>query len=151
VAFQTGEKPVAEAYCRASGIEFEWKSEGWLTTRQIRRAVATHPRTGETVWFNHATFFHVSTLEPDMRDALLGSMEEEELPNNTYYGDGSAIEPWVLDELREAYRKEMVAFTWQQADILLVDNMLTAHARRPYAGTRRVLVAMSDPRGWETV
>ena len=29
-------------------------------------------------------------------------------------------------------------------DLLLIDNVLTAHGRRPYTGDRRVLVAMSD-------
>lgn len=32
---------------------------------------------------------------------------------------------------------------WQSGDVLLVDNVLAAHARRPYAGVRRVLVATS--------
>ncbi|CAM5231048.1 hypothetical protein SANTM175S_04757 [Streptomyces antimycoticus] len=33
---------------------------------------------------------------------------------------------------------------WHTGDLLLIDNMLVAHGRRPYTGTRRVLVAMSD-------
>ncbi len=101
--------------------------------------------TGESVWFNHATFFHVSTLEASTRDALLAEFKEEDLPNNTYYGDGSQIEPQVLDELRDAYRQELVLFPWQQGDLLMIDNMLTAHSRTPYVGERNILVAMSTP------
>ncbi|MDT5269941.1 MAG: hypothetical protein QOH49_2127 [Acidobacteriota bacterium] len=149
--FQTSDKSEVEDYCRKSDIEFRWTTGDGLRTRQVRPAVARHPHTGEWVWFNHATFFHVSTLEPRLRDALLEIFGEGDLPNNTYYGDGSPIEPSVLDELRAAYQEEMVSFTWQQGDVLLLDNMLTAHARQPFAGPRKILTAMSELRSWQTL
>jgi alpha-ketoglutarate-dependent taurine dioxygenase len=135
---------VVEQYCHENDIQWEWKDGNRLRTRQVRPAVARHPRTGEMVWFNHATFFHVSTLEPTIRETLLAEFKEEDLPNNTYYGDGSPIESAVLDELREAYQQEMVPIAWQERDILMLDNMLTAHARAPFVGPRKVLVAMAD-------
>jgi alpha-ketoglutarate-dependent taurine dioxygenase len=144
-AFQTEDKAVVESYCRKNNVEFEWKAGSRLRTRQIRPAVARHPRTGEEVWFNHAIFFHVTTLEETLCEALLASFEEQDLPNNTFYGDSSPIEPDVLDEVRDAYLQECVAFGWQRGDVLLVDNMLTAHARAPYVGDRQVLVAMAEP------
>lgn len=142
--FQTEDKVAVEAYCREAGIETEWRGDR-LRTRQVRQAVAQHPMTGEMIWFNHATFFHVSTLEPSMREILLASLEEEDLPANTYYGDGSPIELSVLEEMREAYRRETVSFPWRKGDILMLDNMLVAHGRNPYVGRRRILVAMAEP------
>jgi alpha-ketoglutarate-dependent taurine dioxygenase len=143
--FQTTDKNVVEKYCRVNRIEVEWKDGDRLRTRQIRQAVAQHPYTGDMLWFNHATFFHVSTLEPTMRDALLAEFKEEDLPFNTYFGDGSRIEPSVLDEMREAYWQETVSFPWQQDDVLMLDNMLTAHGRAPYEGERKVLAGMAEP------
>jgi len=143
--FQTNDKTVVEQYCRKNSIEFEWRGEDRLRTYQIRPAVARHPRTNETVWFNHATFFNVSTLEPSMRAALLETFDEGDLPFNTYYGDGSVIEPSILDEFREAYKQERIAFPWQEGDILLLDNMSVAHGRAPYSGERKILVGMADP------
>lgn len=143
--FQTRDKSVVEEYCRKNAIKFEWKDGERLQTRQVRQAVAKHPKTGEFVWFNHATFFHVSTLEPTLRDALLAEFREEELPNNTYYGDGSPIEPEVLEELRTAYQQEMVLFPWQSGDLLMLDNMSVAHGRSPFVGQRKVVVGMADP------
>jgi hypothetical protein len=99
------------------------------------------------VWFNHAAFFHISTLEPSAQEVLLAGSGEEELPNNTYYGDGSPIEFSVLEEIREAYRRETVSFSWQEGDLLMLDNMLVAHGRNPYVGRRKILVAMADPVG----
>ncbi len=142
--FQTTDKDTVNRHCREQGIEVEWKEGNQLRTRAVRSAVVRHPITGETLWFNHAAFFHISSIEAGMREALLEEFDEEDLPANTYYGDGSPIEQDVLDELREAYRQETVAFPWQEGDILLVDNMLTAHGRAPYSGPRKVLVAMAQ-------
>lgn len=143
--FQTQNKEKIEEYCHSHGIDFEWKDANRLRTRQVRQAVMKHPQTGEDIWFNHAAFFHVSTLEPMIRDVLLSEFPEEELPNNSYYGDGLPIEVSVLDQIREAYRKETVIFPWQQGDILMLDNMLVAHGRAPFIGTRKVVVGMSEP------
>ena len=142
--FQTEDKSAVEAYCRQAGIETEWRGDR-LRTRQARPAIAQHPTTGETVWFNHAAFFHIFTLDPSTREGLLSNSAEEDLPNNTYYGDGTPIELSVLDEIREAYRLETVSFAWRKGDILMLDNMLVAHGRNPYVGPRKILVAMAEP------
>jgi alpha-ketoglutarate-dependent taurine dioxygenase len=142
--FQTSEKSVVEEYCRRNAIEFEWKNGDCLRTRQIRPAVRVHPRTGEMVWFNHAAFFHISAREPSVRDALLESFKEEELPYNTFYGDGTAIEPSIVASIMEAYRQERVVFPWQPGDVLILDNMSVAHGREPYQGERQVVVAMTE-------
>ena len=80
-----------------------------------------------------------------LREVLLEEFAEEDLPTNTYYGDGSRIEPEVLEELREAYRQETIAFPWQAGDVMVLDNILTAHGRGPYSGPRKILVTMADP------
>ena len=149
--FQSTDKTELEEFCRRTGIEVEWKKGDGLRTRQVRPALAKHPRTGEMVWFNHATVLHVSTIEPARREGMLKLIKKEDLPHNTYYGDGSPIEPLVLDAPREAYRQEMVIFHWRKGDILMLDNMLTAHGRMPFVGTRKVVVGMAEPLTWDDV
>jgi alpha-ketoglutarate-dependent taurine dioxygenase len=143
--FQTEDRAAVEARCREYGITAEWKEGNRLRTRAVREAIARHPRTGELVWFNHATFFHVTTLTPTLRDALTQEFAAEDLPTNTFYGDGAPIEPETLDALRVAYERETVSFQWRRGDVLLLDNMLAAHGRAPYAGPRRILVGMAEP------
>jgi len=143
-AFRTSERASVEEYCKAAQISFEWKDGDRLRTRQVRPAFIDHPKTGERLWFNHATFFHVSTLDADMRDVLTKWFSDSELPNNTYYGDGSSIAPDIMHQLRKAYLDEMVTFPWFAGDVIMVDNVLTAHARAAYAGQRKVLVAMAE-------
>ena len=145
--FQSGDKSFVEDYCHSNRIEFEWKTGGRLRTRQLRPAVALHPATGEAVWFNHAAFFHVSSLNRDVRETLLDDFGERELPYNTYYGDGSPIEQEALDQIREAYKAETVVFGWNRGDVMLLDNMSIAHGRNPYTGVRRILAGMSEPFG----
>lgn len=142
--FQTNNREEVEAFCHHQGIQFEWREANKLRTRQIRPAIAKHPHTGDLVWFNHAVFFHVSTLEAGIRKALLTEFSEEDLPHNTYYGDGSPIEADVLDELRTIYHEETIVFPWQTGDILMLDNMLTAHGRKPFVGKRKVVVGMAE-------
>ncbi|HWN43357.1 MAG TPA: TauD/TfdA family dioxygenase [Thermoanaerobaculia bacterium] len=149
--FQTEDRALVEEHCRHNGIEFEWKKGGGLRTRARRNAIARHPETGEMIWFNHATFFHVSTLPELIQEALLMQFEADDLPANSYYGDGSPIEPEVLDHLRACYDAETVRFAWEKDDLLLLDNMMVAHGRDPYAGDRKILVAMSHPTGWDDI
>lgn len=151
-AFQTDSRAEVEDYCARHEIACEWRGEEHLRTRQRRRAVALHPQSGVPCWFNHATFFHPSTLDPKVEAALLDAYGgPEELPNATFYGDGGAIEREVMEALRETYAACCVRFDWEVGDLLLLDNMLTAHARDPFRGERRIMTAMATPIRWSDV
>lgn len=142
--FQTEDRSVVEAYCREARAEFEWRDGNRLRTRQIRQAVATHPQTGDLVWFNHAHLFHLSNLQPEVRATLLSEFKEDELPRNAFYGDGTSIESSVLETIREIYRRQAVIFPWQKGDVIMLDNFLASHGREPFKGPRQILVAMAE-------
>jgi hypothetical protein len=71
------------------------------------------------------------------------------LPRHDSAGDGSrdpaGVFPEVLEELRRIYLDERIIFPWRRGDVLLLDNVLTAHAREPYRGERRILTGMAEP------
>lgn len=143
-AFQTDSRSVVEEYCLANDIYFSWGSDGTLSTRQIRPVVVRHPQTGEAAWFNHLTFFNIATLGQATADALL-SLGRDQIPNNTYYADGTDIEPALVEALQDAYRAETVSFEWREGDILMLDNMLVAHGRESFTPPREVVVGMAEP------
>lgn len=143
--FQTELRAQAEEFCRRNDIDYEWIQDGRLRTKQRCQGVAAHPQ-GETLFFNQAHLFHVSSLDAATRNALLSMFTEADLPRNAYYGDGTALEQPTLESIRAAYHAEATSFTWQRGDFLLIDNMLVSHGRMPYQGTRKVLVSMALPR-----
>lgn len=140
--FQTDDRGQVERYCAEHGIQTEWDGS-LLRTRQVRPALATHPRTGRTVWFNQAHLFHVGALQPSVRDGLLELFSERDLPRNAYVGDGSPISEAELAAINAAFAAATLAEPWATGDVLMIDNLLVSHGRRPYEGDRRVLVAMT--------
>jgi len=142
--FQTEDKSVVEEYCRQAGMEFEWKAGNNLRTRKIRPAIAKHPKTKEMVFFNQLPLHHISCLDAATRASLLSVFGEENLPRNVYYGDGTPIEDSVMEEIQAVYAQAAVSFPWQAGDILMLDNMLAAHSRNPFIGSRKIVVAMGE-------
>ena len=145
--FQTTERAEVETFCHANQLKFEWLEDGSLRTCQVNQASAVHPDSGDKVWFNQAHLFHITNLEPEIREALLGAMSERRLPRNTYYGDGMPIDIDALDAVRDVYKRNTIRFDWQRNDLLLLDNMLYSHGRETYSGNRQVLVGMSRVHG----
>jgi hypothetical protein len=91
----------------------------------------------------------VTTLPSEARRTLTKLFSEDDYPSNSCYGDGTPIEPDVLDEVRAAYRAEAVRFDWRTGDLLVLDNVLVAHGRDPFEGPREVVVALAEPMTWE--
>jgi alpha-ketoglutarate-dependent taurine dioxygenase len=142
-AFQTEDRGEVDAYCKEHGIQAEWLGGERLRTRHVVQATVKSRTSGRKAWFNQAHLFHVSSLPDDVERELRESFSEEELPRNAMYGDGSPLDPADLAEVRAAYAAEEIAFPWQTGDVVIVDNEQFAHGRRPYSGSRSLLVAMA--------
>jgi alpha-ketoglutarate-dependent taurine dioxygenase len=142
--FQTTDKKKVEDYCHKASIDFQWKGENVLTTQQLCPAVARHPYTGEMLFFNQIQLHHTFCLDPDIRASMLSMFRENDLPRNVYYGDGTPIEDSVVEEISRIYEQLAVRFQWQPGDVILLDNLTVAHARDPFEGERKVLVAMAE-------
>lgn len=141
--FQSEDRAEVEAYCAKIGIQAEWKPGNRLRTRQNGPAIVRHPLTGERIWFNHGTFFNALTLPDSIRDNLLREFGPQDLPQNTFFGDGSPIPEDVIRHLQGIYREVMVEFAWEKGDVVLLDNILSVHARNEFTGYRKILTAMA--------
>ena len=141
--FQTDDRAKVETHCRQSGITWEWTDTG-LRTCQIRPAITTHPKTGDCVWFNQLLLHHMACLDAPVRQSMLDSLGAANLPRHVYYGDGTPIPDAVVEAIQTAFAQAKIAFPWQMGDVLLLDNILTAHGRNPYEGSRQIVVAMGE-------
>ena len=144
-AFGTDDRSAVEAYCRANGIGFEWQPDGGLHTWQRRSAVVHHPVTGQRCWFNQIAFLNEWTIDPEVREYLVDMYGDDGLPFNTRFGNGDPIGADVVQLLNQVYEDNTVREPWQAGDLMLVDNIRTAHSREAYEGPREILVGMADP------
>jgi alpha-ketoglutarate-dependent taurine dioxygenase len=142
--FHTSDRAVVEEMCRKEGMTCEWTAAGNLRISQKSQAVITHPKTGEKSFFNQVQLHHPSCLDPQTQESMRSLFKEADLPRNVFYGDGTPIDDAVMEKLGELYWKLSVAFMWQEGDLILVENMLVSHARNPYVGPRKIVVAMGE-------
>ena len=121
----------AEARLRKLGYDWDWQEDDSLrATTPVLDAVRQLPD-GRTVFFNQliAAFRGWSDSRNDPSRAIR-------------FGGG---EPITLADMAEAIRlSDELTFDmlWQPRDVVLVDNFLVMHGRRPYSGRRRVLASL---------
>ncbi|MEQ9606697.1 MAG: condensation domain-containing protein, partial [Kiloniellaceae bacterium] len=141
--FKTDSREAVEAACRAVGTELTWFGDE-LQTRTHCPAVIVHPLTGERSFFNQVQLHHTRSLAPGLREDLIAMVGEDRLPRQVFFGDGTPIDDEIMDRLGELYEACAVRFSWRKGDVAMLDNMLAAHARDPFEGARRIVVAMGD-------
>ena len=129
-------------YCDKVDVALEVISDTHVATTQVRSAVHHHPVSKTPLWFNHVVFWHPTSLCPKVRVQLESLFSLKEFPYSTYFGDGSAIPDDIIAQIRQAYQDEEMVFDWADGDILVLDNWRIAHGRKPFTGSRNVLVAM---------
>jgi hypothetical protein len=144
-AFGTADRGEVERYCRANATEFEWQPDGTLRTWQRRSAVVRHPVTRQRCWFNQIAFLNERTIDPEVREYMVDLYGEDGLPFTTRFGNGDPVGEDIVELLNETYEAHTKREPWQSGDLLLVDNVRTAHSREPYEGAREVLAGLADP------
>ncbi|XP_078696817.1 dapdiamide synthesis protein DdaC-like isoform X2 [Branchiostoma floridae x Branchiostoma belcheri] len=138
--FNTDDRNEVEEHLAANNINWRWEENGallrWITLPALRMYRGTE------LWFNSAHFNNVSYLKlhpywrnKDLPDSLY--------PYNTYYGDGSDIEPEVLQHIRDVIWQVAVGFQMQKSDLLVLNNMYCQHARLSFTGPRKLAFAMA--------
>ncbi|MFT6006454.1 MAG: alpha-ketoglutarate-dependent taurine dioxygenase [Pseudoalteromonas tetraodonis] len=124
----------AEKKLQDLGYTWEWLSDGGLRAiTPILPAVRTLDN-GTQVFYNQ------------LIAAYLGWQGVRENPSSAItFGDGSDIQISALDLVVKLAKDFTYDLAWQDGDVVLIDNKLTMHGRRPYSGERKrqVLVALA--------
>ena len=135
-AFGTDDRSAVESYCRANAIEFEWQSDGGLRPGSVeRRGAASGHRPALLVQPDRVP----QRVDDRRRSARVPGRQygEDGLPFNTCFGNGDPIGEDVIELLNQIYVANTVREPWQAGDLMLVDNIHTAHAGRPTSGRAR--------------
>ncbi len=139
--FGTNDKNQVEQYCEKHQITYSWEANNAFKMEWHRPAIKQHMITKEDVWFNHSLFFNKLALP----SVLKNKIPDNDLPFNTYFGDGTAIKQEEFNQIKQAYNSTQFNVLWEKGDFVLVDNLLMSHGRESYTGPRKILVAMGDP------
>jgi alpha-ketoglutarate-dependent taurine dioxygenase len=49
-----------------------------------------------------------------------------------------------MKHILDVYQELEVTFSWQEKDVMILDNILVAHARNPFKGLRKLFVSIGD-------
>lgn len=164
--FNTTDKSKVEATCKEYEIEYEWLPNDKLRLINKQPAFIQHPISGEEVWFNHVQVFHrdaaaieygyIAKRQKSSRAYFYAFVTWfltvakkiftpiESLGTHTFFDDGSVIPKSYVANLEAAIWKNMTFFSWQQGDILAIDNFSTSHGRMPYQGDREIYVCWAS-------
>lgn len=126
-----GNRDEAEARLRKLGYDWEWQDDDSLrATTPVLGAVRQLPD-GRSVFFNQliAAFRGWSDSRNDPSRAIS-------------FGDGEPITPADMAEAIRLSDELTFDMPWQAGDVVLVDNFLVMHGRRPFSGKRRVLASL---------
>ena len=131
--FQTDDRAEAEARMQEMGMEWEWLPNGDLhTVTRALPAIRTDARTGKKTFFNSVVA------------AYTGWVDARNDPTRAVRcGDHSPVDGDALLATAQAMQEECVAFSWQPGDVLILDNALVMHSRRPFSGPRRILASIA--------
>lgn len=142
--FSVATESELEEYCEKRGIRLEW-DRGYPRTMASLPAFRAHAYTGESCFFNNIVVASPHSLglkEKVNLTKIYG--DERRFPINVCWGDGTIFSENDIATIMAAYNRRTFKFDWQKGDILIADNMLTAHSREPFVGPRKIVVRVND-------
>ncbi|MGF1675319.1 MAG: TauD/TfdA family dioxygenase [Rivularia sp. (in: cyanobacteria)] len=153
--FNTDSPDIVEERCKAADFaekdwNINWDGDVMMLDYTIA-GIRRHPRTQEEIWFNQITLYHNSGFEYICRltpDEFIPGLDISEVkqycPTDCTLGDGTSFSREEIEAIWDAYAAETIVFDWEQGDVLLLDNLLFAHGRKPFRGKRKILVNMGS-------
>lgn len=128
-------RDAAETRLKSLNYTWSWTDDGCLraTTPQLPAVMEIAP--GRRSFFNQliAAFHGWKDNRNDPSEAVR-------------HGDGSRLHADDVQRASELADELTFDVHWQTGDVVLIDNTVAMHARRPFTGVRKVLAALGDPR-----
>ena len=144
-AFATSDWSRVESRCRRLGVDWEWKNGGVLRLSKTCLPMLTHPDTLERVWFNDAHLCHPGVLETRRGVSVPKPPAPKEPSLQVYHADGTSIRRSDLALIAAAFEASRIVIDWEPGDVLMLDNLLTAHSLVPRHDPGRLEFAKEYP------
>jgi alpha-ketoglutarate-dependent taurine dioxygenase len=145
--FDTGNADEVSAQLAERGVSYEWLEDGSLNMWTTLPSTTTHPVTGDVLLFNqlHAQHQH-RFLIGDARAELMDAAYGADIPRPYFptFGGGDALTDAEYFAIQDELESRLTRFAWQAGDMMLVENKLTGHGRKPYRGERDIQVMLLD-------
>lgn len=162
--FATTDRAVVERTCAAEGMGCTWTDDDGLRVRITQPVTRTHPKSGETVWYNQFAAHHLASsawtyprifrMRPRLHHlaywllvrasvALKSRSPAASLAYFCTYADGSPIPDGDVKALLDTIWRHAVLTPWQRGDVLAIDNHAVAHGRMPFRGPRSVVACLA--------
>lgn len=128
-------RDAAELRLAELGYSFAWQDDGCLraTTPTLPAVMEVSP--GRKTFFNQ------------LIAAYCGWSDDRNDPSKAIrHGDGSLLDADAVKTAVELAEALSYDHAWRAGDIVLLDNTVAMHARRPFRGTRKVLASLAEMR-----
>lgn len=127
----TDDKSAAEDKLRKLCYQWEWLEQDSLRVTTAVLSAVRETDNGRQVFFNQL----IAAFRgwKDARNATEKSIR---------FGDDSAISEEAMAKAIQIGDELSFDMLWQSGDVVLVDNFLVMHGRRPFEGQRRVLASL---------
>ena len=149
IGFFTDERSEVEAICAEREMKTLWHEDGSLTVTVDFDAFTPHPVTAELIYRSNIhldlyTDRALAELPKAVREPIQEMFYNQVVKSGIYLGDGTALSEEEVETFNALFDKHEVSWDWQPGDIMLLDNLLTAHGRNPFYGNRDIQVGLLE-------
>lgn len=128
-------REAAEARLRELNYTWEWLPDGCLKATTPSLPAVKTTESGRKVFFNQ------------LIAAWCGWKDSRNDPSQAIrHGDGTPLDGAAVARAVEIAEELAFDVAWQAGDAVLIDNVVTMHARRRFRGTRKVLASLMEAR-----
>ncbi|NNE00357.1 MAG: SyrP protein [Pirellulaceae bacterium] len=127
------DKEAAEVRLSELGYSFEWLSNGCLRATTPPLPAVMELPDGRKTFFNQ------------LIAAFCGWKDERNDPSKAIrHGDGSILDADAVRRAAEVAEEITFDMHWQVGDVVVIDNTVVMHARRPFVGKRKVVASLAE-------
>jgi hypothetical protein len=123
----------AEARLAELGYAWQWLDDGSLKATTPPLPAVLETEDGRSVFFNQ------------LIAAYCGWKDDRNDPSKAIrHGDGTPLDADAVRVATEIAEELAFDLKWQVGDVVLVDNTIAMHARRPFVGARKVVASLAE-------